>query len=163
MSKAISFQCQFFLISVLWGAILLVVYDVLRIARRVKKHKWFTIAAEDLLYWLIAGFFIFRLMYEQNDGIIRGFAILGMGLGMVIYNRSISGYFVEGVSKFFLFLGKQIHRLMHFVTKPFRSIRRLLHSKILKLGKAMENNGKKLIKPLKKPKKHGKLEEQTRN
>ncbi len=163
MSKAISFQCQFFLTSVLWGAILLVVYDLLRIARRIKKHKWFTIAAEDLLYWLIAGFFIFRLMYEQNDGIIRGFAILGMGLGMVIYNRSISGYFVDGISQFILYLGKQIHKLLHLITKPLRFIGRLLHSKLVKLAIVMGNNGKKLTKPLKKPKKHGKLEEQNRD
>ena len=163
MSEAISLQCSFFLISVLWGAILLVMYDILRIIRRIKKHKWFTVAAEDLLFWLLSAFLIFRLMYEQNDGVIRAFSVLGMGLGMVIYNRSISKYFVEGVSCFFLFLGKQLHRFLVFLSKPFRSLGRLIKSRFKAISKSMVNIVKYIAKLLKKPKKRDTLEEQTRN
>ncbi len=163
MSDAISLQCSFFLISVLWGVIILVIYDVLRIIRRIKKHKWFTIAAEDLLFWIFVAFLIFRLMYEQNNGIIRGFAVLGMGLGMVIYNRSLSSYFVEGVSRFFLFIGKQIHKFLCLISKPFRIIGRFIKCRLRILGKITAKSGKRLAKPLKKSKKSDILEEQTRN
>ena len=163
MSEAISLQCSFFLISVLWGAILLVIYDILRILRRIKKHKWFTIAAEDLLFWLLSAFLVFRLMYDQNDGVIRAFSVLGMGLGMVIYNRSISNYFVEGVSRFVLFIGRQIHRLVVFVSKPFLRVGKGIKRGIVALGKCMGKIGKSIAKLLKKAKKHDTLEEQTRN
>lgn len=158
MSKAISLQCNFFLISVLWGAILLVMYDVLRIARCIKKHKWFTIAAEDFMFWLLAAFLIFKMMYEQNDGRIRGFSVLGMGLGMVIYNHSVSQYFVEGVSRFLLFLGRQIHKLFMLLSKPFRLTGRFIKHRLFSLRNGAVKSGKTLLKPLKKPRKRDTLE-----
>ncbi len=163
MSKVLGLQSIFFLISVLWGAILLVMYDILRIFRRIKKHKWFTIAAEDFLFWLLAAFLIFRLMYEQNDGIIRGFSILGMGIGMILYNLSISRYFVEGVSKFFLFIGKQIHKFIHLLSKPFGFIGRFIKHRLLALKRGMGKSGKRIVKPLKKIKNRDTLKEQTRD
>lgn len=159
MSEAIGLQCSFFLVSVLWGAILLAMYDILRILRRIKKHKWFTIAAEDFLYWLLAAFLIFRMMYEQNDGIIRGFAILGMFLGMILYHQSISNYIVKGISTFLLFIGKQIRRFLHFLSKPFRCIGRFIKHRLQSLRKAMGKCGKSIWKALKKHRKRDTLEE----
>ena len=181
MSGAIGLQCTFFLVSVLWGAILFVLYDILRIARRIKKHKWFTIAAEDVLYWILAALLIFRMMYEQNDGIIRGFSILGMGLGMIIYSQTISPYFVVGVSTFFLFIGRQIHRFLRMITKPFRKLCRFIKHKLKDANqkaaeqkaakkqaakqkvekKKMEKADKTNANPLKKRKKRGTLDEQA--
>ncbi len=163
MSDAISLQCSFFLFSVLWGIIILVIYDVLRIIRRIKKHKWFTIAAEDFLFWILAAFLIFRFMYEENNGMIRGFAVLGMGLGMVIYNRSLSSYFVDGISRIFLFTGKQIYKFLCLISKPFRSFGRFIKCRLRVLGKITAKSGKRLTEPLKKAKKSDTIEEQTRN
>ena len=110
MSKAISLQCNFFLISVLWGAILLVMYVVLRIARCIKKHKWFTIAAEDFMFWLLAAFLIFKMMYEQNDGSLRGYAIAGVFIGMVLYDKIISKHFLKLLKHFQKYLTIRIDR-----------------------------------------------------
>lgn len=159
MSEAIGLQCSFFLVSVLWGAILLVMYDVLRIMRRIKKHKWYTIAAEDLLFWILAAFLIFRMMYEQNDGIIRGFAVLGMFLGMIIYNQSVSDHLVKGVSTFLLFIGKQIRRFLRFLSKPFRLAGRFIKRKLGLLKKATGKCGKTIQKALKKHRKRDTLNE----
>lgn len=150
MSDAIGMEVQFFLISILWGIILLVVYDVLRIFRRVVKHAWFFVAVEDVLFWIVSAFLIFRMMYQQNNGIIRGFSILGMTLGMIVYNQSLSDYMVKWISEFFLLIGKGIRKVTGILFKPIRFLLRRVKWIGLFLGKKITKNGKKSIRGLKK-------------
>lgn len=142
MSAAIGMEVQFFLTSIIWGIILLIIYDVLRIFRRVIAHKWFFVAVEDVLFWVMSAFLIFRMMYQQNNGIIRGFSILGMTLGMVVYNQSLSEYAVRWISKVFLFIAMVIKKVVAFLTKPIRVITKY---------------GKKIIEGLKKRKKASRI------
>lgn len=99
MNHAISFELQFFLISVLWGAILLLVYDILRIFRRLIKHDSFFVAFEDLIFWVCASLFIFVMMYKENNGIIRGFSVMGMAIGMILYYYLLSDFLVNMITK----------------------------------------------------------------
>jgi hypothetical protein len=66
MNHAISVELQFFLISVLWGSILLLIYDLFRIFRRLVKHDTFFVALEDLIFWVAASLFIFAMMYRRT-------------------------------------------------------------------------------------------------
>jgi spore cortex biosynthesis protein YabQ len=86
MNQAIAVELQFFFISILWGAIILAAYDVLRIIRRIIKHGIFFLAVEDLIFWMAASVFIFSMIYEQNNGIIRGFSVMGMTIGILLYH-----------------------------------------------------------------------------
>lgn len=95
MSETIGLELMFFFVSIKSGAFLLLAYDFLRIFRRILKHKRFFVAMEDLLFWIIASIYLFGIMYEQNDGVIRGFSILGMGLGMIIYYNLLSNIVIN--------------------------------------------------------------------
>ena len=48
--------------------------------------------ADDALntpaYWLFASFATFRLLFGQNDGVLRGYAVAGVLGGMVFYDRT---------------------------------------------------------------------------
>ena len=99
MNHAISVEMQFFFISVLWGAILLFVYDALRIIRRLIKHDAFFIAFEDLIFWVCASLFIFAMMYQKNDGIIRGFSVMGMAIGMLLYHYILSDFLIAVITR----------------------------------------------------------------
>ncbi|MHB8131733.1 MAG: spore cortex biosynthesis protein YabQ [Mobilitalea sp.] len=100
MNHAITIELQFFLISILWGGILLLVYDGLRIVRRLIKHDSFFLAVEDLIFWVLASVFIFAMMYRENNGIIRGFSVMGMAIGMVLYHYIFSEILVNIITKF---------------------------------------------------------------
>ncbi|MDF2485786.1 MAG: hypothetical protein K0R46_1954 [Herbinix sp.] len=142
MNKAITVELQFFLISILWGAILLVVYDILRIVRRLIKHGVVMIAIEDLIFWLAAGFFIFSMIYRENNGIIRGFSMIGMLLGLVLYHFSIS----EGVVKI-------VTKLIQTLLSPIKAaLRQLAHfiKFLLSIGKKGINNTLFRLKKIKK-------------
>lgn len=159
MSAAIGIELQFFLTSIVWGIILLVIYDVLRIFRRVIKHKWIFVAVEDILFWVVSAILIFQMMYEQNNGIIRGFSILGMTLGMIIYNQSLSGYAVKWISKFFLLIGNGIKKTIQWIAKPIQWIIQRVKKVILFFKKISTGIGKKLFLGLKKKEKTSKINE----
>lgn len=85
MSEGIIFELQFFSRSLLLGAVMMIAYDGIRIFRRMISHGTIAVAIEDLLYWLACGVCIFRMLYVENSGAIRGFAIVAVVLGMITY------------------------------------------------------------------------------
>lgn len=99
MNHAIATELQFFLISILWGAIILFVYDFLRIFHRIIKHNTVLLAIEDIIFWVVASVFIFAMIYNSNNGIIRGFSVIGVSLGMVFYHYTISNFIVNSITK----------------------------------------------------------------
>jgi spore cortex biosynthesis protein YabQ len=165
MSYSITVELKFFLISVLSGGIILLVYDCLRILRRIIKHDSFFIAVEDLIFWVAAGLFIFTIMYSENDGIIRGFAIMGMAIGMVLYHYIISEHLVRvitdiiktllrpfsiainGVKRFILLLfskgKKYIDLLIRQLKKHMKSFRIILNKRKQKLAVKRQLNVEK--------------------
>ena len=77
------------------GAGLLLCYDFLRIFRRLIRHKTWGIAAEDLLFWLCCALVMFGFMYRMNEGVIRGFLVLGTAVGMVLYSIFLSPHLIR--------------------------------------------------------------------
>jgi len=122
MSQSISVELQFFAISILWGAIVLLAYDQLRVLRRIIRHNNFWVTVEDLIFWITASVFIFAMIYEQNSGTIRGFSVLGMCIGMIIYHFLLSDFIVRIVSRGILFLLYPFSFALKCLKKGFKFI-----------------------------------------
>ncbi|MDF2608985.1 MAG: hypothetical protein K0R92_459 [Lachnospiraceae bacterium] len=150
MNEAIFLELRFFGASILWGIILLIIYDFLRIIRRIVKHNSIMIGMQDIIYWLICSILIFRMMYQQNDGIIRGFSILAILLGMIFYHYTISDRLVNLISNSINAILEFICKVLRFICSPFI----FLFKKILKILSWVFGKLKKLfnyfIKILKK-------------
>lgn len=95
MSEMITLEVHFFLGSFLSGILLVAIYDVLRLLRRMVRHSRAFVNGEDFLFWGAASIFIFRVIYRLNDGKIRSFGILCMAAGMLLYHFSLSDALVE--------------------------------------------------------------------
>lgn len=85
MSARIVGELEFFARSFVWGIFITLVYDCLRLFRQAVHHGNVWVALEDLLYWVVYALLLFRMMYLENDGMIRGFALLAVLLGMLLY------------------------------------------------------------------------------
>lgn len=120
MNQAITVELQFFLISVLWGSIILLAYDGLRILRRLIKHGIIFLAVEDIIFWVVASVFIFSMIYKQNNGIIRGFSVMGMTIGMVLYHYIFKDYIVNLITKCIRILLRPLTIAIHTVKKFLR-------------------------------------------
>jgi len=150
MTEIINLEVQFFLTSVLYGIMLLVVYDSIRIIRRIVPHKAFFVAVEDILFWVVASIAIFIMIYERNNGTIRGFAILGMLLGMIIYNQLLSSFIVKGITFVIKQMLKGIKKVIHVVMAPIRfvwkKVRKLVKKSSESIGKVNTKFSKKIKK-----------------
>ncbi|PXV91088.1 spore cortex biosynthesis protein YabQ [Lachnotalea glycerini] len=124
MSQNIINESYFFGCCVLTGIAVISSYDLIRILRRIVKHGVIAIGIEDFIYWVVCGFFVFHIIYIRNDGILRGFAILAIILGMLIYNLTISSLLVKYISKI-------LNKIKDFLTAPIKWIIKMC-SKILK-------------------------------
>lgn len=144
MSGQIVSEGQFLFYCFLSGICITVAYDCLRIFRRVKRHGTFWVALEDLFFWFGAAIFLFYVLYETNNGVIRWFSIAGAAVGMLIYKYIIGEHLVEIMSTV-------IKRIQYVVAKllktVFRPVKRLFNRGFTKLKK-----GKIKIKKLLKKK-----------
>lgn len=108
----------FLIYALLLGVLITFVYDLLRIFRRVIPHRNFWVSLEDLGFWGFCGVEVFLLMYHESNGTLRWFAVLGALLGMLVYKKTISNFFVKyislGLNKILGFLGK----IAAFLVKP---------------------------------------------
>lgn len=99
MSVGIRYEAHLFLMSICTGAGLTMVYDCIRVFRFICRHKMWIVGAEDLFYGFYCTIITFTLLYEQNDGNLRGFCIAGVILGMIVYQYSVSRNVLKHLQK----------------------------------------------------------------
>ena len=95
MEISISNQCITFIISIILGGILSLVYDLFRILRYILPENNILIGVEDIIYSLICGIFCMKYILWASSGKLRGYLIFGMVLGWIICHFSLSKIFFE--------------------------------------------------------------------
>lgn len=129
-------------VSVLLGAILFFCYDILRIFRRVIPHGVFWVSVEDLIYWLGFTVAVFLMLYQTDDGMIRGFSLGGIGIGAGLYYLLLSRYLVRFFTFIFRKIKRYLGRLLRFLFGPIlrisRKILRTLKKRLKKIAKAVK-------------------------
>ncbi len=146
VSEDIFQELDFLAVSFLLGMLLVLVYDCLRIFRRLVRHGTGLIAIEDLCYWIMAAFVIFAMLYQKNEGLIRGFSIGGIVAGMFLYNQFISRYTVRCIAGFLEKVIHMVQKVWRLLSAPFRKAAKTVSDK----GSRMADQGKKIIKYEKK-------------
>ena len=108
MSEDILFELYVFCKSLLLGVSLTVVYDVVRITRRIIKRSVVIVAIEDIVLSVVAAFIIFAMVYKEINGNLRGYIFTGIVIGMGLYLVSVSKIFVGITSKCILMVLQKI-------------------------------------------------------
>lgn len=103
-------------VAILSGAVITVVYDCLRIFRRIIPHGNIWIGIEDFFFWMWTALWVFSVLYRENDGSLRSYTILAMVMGMFLYHQTISEPLVG-------FFGKMINRLKKLISKIIMKLR----------------------------------------
>lgn len=127
MSQYMHQELVLFFRTLLFGAALAVIYDSLKILRNTVDHNGFLRSVEDFLYWCFAGISLFVLLYRENDGAIRIYAVFGIMLGAWFYHVTISTFLVNILTT----LLSKIKRIIKILLKPFVKRRKRLKFQIL--------------------------------
>lgn len=111
-------QLRLFLQSILLGAGIGAVYDLLRAPRRVFGFGWAATAVCDALFWLVllAALFEFNLLFAAGQS--RYFVLAGAAGGAALYFRLLSGVVLavlEGVLRGIVRFVDCICRLCRYV------------------------------------------------
>ena len=141
MNEDIMAELYFLLHSFGMGVLIMILYDVLRIFRKLVAHSVFALALEDLIYWLMCGICIFLMLYKENNGSIRWFAVAGVVCGMLLYNGTISAYVTEGISRVLKFILQIFGKVFKVLLWPLKKVLGV----VKKLEKNAENKGKKVM------------------
>ncbi len=109
----------FLFYALLMGIFITFIYDNLRIIRRVIPHGALLVSLEDIVFWIYCGVKVFLLMYHESNGTLRWFAILGALVGMILYKKTVSPFFVKYVSRLFQKILMIIGKIGNIMIKPF--------------------------------------------
>lgn len=158
MSDSIIQEVEFLVSSFLTGVLILILYDILRIFRRVVIHSVGAVGVEDFIYWMLVTFFIFSMLFRENNGAIRWFSVVGIFLGMVLYNVTVSLFFVKYVSLVFIKIKKIIEKILQFILKPIKKRKKGLQRRMKTLRMVVTKN-----KPFRKGWKRGRKKEKEKS
>ena len=120
MSATIVSESIFWWYCFLTGIAITVVYDLLRIFRRVIPHAYIFVAFEDIAFWMFVSVVLFLLLYHMNNGTLRWFAVFGLFVGMAFYKKIFGDFLVNFMSTI---LGRILHVVVDVVSPLLKLVK----------------------------------------
>ncbi len=112
----VSNQAYLFLVFIVNGVLIGLLFDFFRIARKVIPTNDFVTYIEDVLFWILAGSTVLYSIFIFNNGELRLFMFLGIILGAFTYMVFISSYIIKINVK-----------IINILIIPFKTIFKILH------------------------------------
>ena len=148
MSQDIVQEVVFFLHSILMGLVITFAYDWILIFRELVAHGRFLMSIEDFIYWFMCGISVFYVLYKENNGVLRWFAVVGAALGMLFYKLTIKYRFINIMTKCIHKIMWFVFRIIQVVLRPLKCLflagRRCVRCAMRKLKKVKEFIQKRL-------------------
>ncbi len=144
MSQNIVSEVAFLGHSFLLGIVITFVYDGFLILRRLIKHSLFLVSLEDMVFWIACAIGVFYMLYEENNGVLRWFAVFGATLGMIAYKKTVSPLLISSLTAI---IGRVSHMLFCVLRFCFRPVK-FFGRKTGRAFKASARKGKKVSKLL---------------
>ena len=114
MSTFFNSQIGIFLIYLIAGVLICLLYDIFRALRKTVKTPDLVTYIEDTIFWILVAIFLIYLIFVLNSGEIRFFMFIAICLGGIVY------YFT--LSKYFMNISVHILTFVKIIVKKFLSI-----------------------------------------
>lgn len=138
VSETIAKEGGLLLISFLFGAGLMMLYDVFRVFRHILKHGTILLAIEDACYWIFSAVGIFAMLYQENDGLLRWFVLGGIAVGMILENHILSPWIIRFFVKIIRAWLKILRKIFHVVEKPGKKLFLFSRKELKKMKKMIK-------------------------
>lgn len=120
MDEIISQELQLGIACFFMGILLMALYDVLRIFRRVVRHNMIAVSLEDMIFWVICMAVVFELLRVMNHGIYRYSVALMGGAGMALYHLFLGRYAVPFFARLLNKIKRLIKKYGSILTEPVK-------------------------------------------
>lgn len=145
MDEIIRHELKLGLACFLLGILLMALYDVLRIFRRVVRHNIIAISLEDIVFWIICMIGTFELLRVMNRGIFRYSVVLMAGVGMLLYHLLLGRYAVPFLAKALNRVKELLKKCKSILTEPIKKaivkMYRLFKGRLRERKKELEKDG----------------------
>lgn len=122
-------QAYLFVIFILNGFLIGLLFDIFRILRRSFKTPDFITYLQDICFWIITGFILLYSIFKFNNGELRGFIFIGISCGVLTYMLIFSKIFI----KVNLFIINSLKKIIYFaIIVPVLFVSKILKKIIFK-------------------------------
>ena len=139
-------QAYIFMIFVVIGIIIGIIFDFFRILRKSFKTKDLITYIEDIIFCILTGSITLYSIFKFNSGEIRIYMFFGIFLGCTIYMLSISKYIIKANVTLIKKISNIIIKTANIISIPFKYIKKLIKKTfkpisfiIINLRKTMSN------------------------
>ncbi|MGN7458007.1 spore cortex biosynthesis protein YabQ [Paenibacillus pasadenensis] len=94
-------------LMLLSGVLMGTAFDGYRVVSRELRFPRWMLPPLDVAYWMIAALAVFRVLYASNDGEVRAYVYLGLGIGLCLHYLLFSGL-VVGLTKWMIAAAKAV-------------------------------------------------------
>ena len=120
MILSVTNQVKLFFLMILSGLLIGFFYDLLRLTRKIIKHKDFFVQLEDFLFWIVISGGIFLLILGKNFGQVRFFCIGGIFFGLFFYWFVFSAFVSKILFCISIFFIKLFFTAIKIIFFPFK-------------------------------------------
>lgn len=125
-------QALLFLIFIINGIIIGLIFDFFRILRRSFKTHDIITYIEDILFWIITGFILLYSVFTFNNGEIRLYMFLAVILGSILYMLIFSSFIIKVNVKIICLFKNILKKILYIILFPFIYLFKILKKVIFK-------------------------------
>ena len=125
-------QAYLFLIFIINGVLIGLLFDFFRILRKSFKTKDMITYIQDIIFWILTGFIILYSTFTFNNGEIRIFMFVAILLGVVFYMMLISSYVITVNVTIINFIKNIILKTFNIILLPFKWIYKIIEKILYK-------------------------------
>ncbi len=115
-------QGYIFVIFILNGFLIGILFDIFRILRKSFKTKDIITYIEDILFWIITGIFLLYSVFRFNNGEIRLYMFIAILIGVLLYMLILSSYIITINVKIITSVKNLFQKIFNVFFKPFKKL-----------------------------------------
>ena len=108
MISSVYWEWELLLLSIKTGIWFALLYDFILVFRMLIGHNLWMESLEDLIFWVYVTAGLFQLQLTKSDGVLRGFSVLGVILGMCFYYIMLGKHINKMAKKGITFLKRRL-------------------------------------------------------
>lgn len=125
MSTFFNSQIGIFLIYLIAGVLICLLYDIFRALRKTVKTPDLVTYMEDTIFWILVAIFLIYLIFVLNSGEIRFFMFIAICLGGIVYYFTLSKYFMNISVHILTFVKIIVKKLLSILLIPLKLFLRI--------------------------------------
>lgn len=125
MSTFFNSQIGIFLIYLIAGVLICLLYDIFRALRKTVKTPDLVTYIEDTIFWILVAIFLIYLIFVLNSGEIRFFMFIAICLGGIVYYFTLSKYFMNISVHILTFVKIIVKKLLSILLIPLKLFLRI--------------------------------------